>query len=45
MENINNLKHTHGFFNYNILKDKLEYKINFIMFRHPLEHISTPLGF
>ncbi|EAJ1323117.1 methyltransferase domain-containing protein [Campylobacter jejuni] len=45
MENINNLKHIHGFFNYNILKDKLEYKIDFIMFRHLLEHINTPLGF
>lgn len=45
MENINNLKHIHGFFNFNILKDKLEYKIDFIMFRHLLEHINTPLGF
>ncbi|ENY6720777.1 methyltransferase domain-containing protein [Campylobacter jejuni] len=45
IENINNLKHIHGFFNYSILKDKLEYKINFIMFRHLLEHINTPLNF
>ncbi|HEF2365878.1 TPA: methyltransferase domain-containing protein [Campylobacter jejuni] len=39
------MKHIQGFFNYNILKDKLEYKIDFIMFRHLLEHINTPLGF
>ncbi|ECO5820623.1 TPA: class I SAM-dependent methyltransferase [Campylobacter jejuni] len=45
MEHIGNLKHIQGFFNYNILKDKLEYKIDFIMFRHLLEHINTPLGF
>ncbi|EFE6842454.1 SAM-dependent methyltransferase, partial [Campylobacter jejuni] len=29
MENINNLKHIHGFFNFNILKDRLEHKIDF----------------
>ncbi|EKL9993380.1 methyltransferase domain-containing protein [Campylobacter jejuni] len=45
MKHIGNLKHIQGFFNYNILKDKLEYKIDFIMFRHLLEHINTPLGF
>ncbi|ENM9912319.1 methyltransferase domain-containing protein [Campylobacter jejuni] len=45
MKHIGNLKHIQGFFNYNILKDKLEYKIDFIMFRHLLEHINTPLDF
>ncbi|WP_434532089.1 hypothetical protein [Campylobacter jejuni] len=27
------------------MKGKLEYKIDFIIFRHLLEYISTPLGF
>ncbi len=45
IENVNNLKHIQGFFNYNILKNKLEHKIDFIIFRHLLEHINAPLDF
>ncbi|MFB1640385.1 class I SAM-dependent methyltransferase [Campylobacter molothri] len=45
IENVNNLKHIQGFFNCDILKSKLEYKIDFIIFRHLLEHINTPLDF
>ncbi|WP_337207713.1 class I SAM-dependent methyltransferase [Campylobacter molothri] len=45
IENINNLKHIQGFFDCDILKSKLEYKIDFIIFRHLLEHINTPLDF
>ncbi len=45
IENVNNLKHIQGFFNYDILKNKLEHKIDFIIFRHLLEHVNTPLDF
>ncbi|HEB9328851.1 TPA: class I SAM-dependent methyltransferase [Campylobacter coli] len=45
IENVNNLKHIQGFFNYDIVKNKLEHKIDFIIFRHLLEHINTPLDF
>ena len=45
IENANNLQHIQGFFNYDILKDKLKHKIDFILFRHLLEHINTPLDF
>ncbi|MFY4755324.1 methyltransferase domain-containing protein [Campylobacter jejuni] len=45
MKHISNLKHIQGFFNFNISKDKLEYKIDFIIFRHLLEYINIPLSF
>ncbi len=45
IESANNLKHIQGFFDYDVLKDKLEHKIDFIIFRHLLEHINTPLKF
>ncbi|WP_337211082.1 class I SAM-dependent methyltransferase [Campylobacter molothri] len=45
IKNVNNLEHIQGFFDCDILKSKLEYKINFIIFRHLLEHINTPLDF
>ncbi|HEF1386256.1 TPA: methyltransferase domain-containing protein, partial [Campylobacter jejuni] len=45
IENINNLKHIQGFFNFNTLKTTLKDKINLIIFRHLLEHINTPFNF
>ncbi|BEK59125.1 class I SAM-dependent methyltransferase [Campylobacter jejuni] len=45
MENINNLKHIQGFFNFNTLKTTLKDKIDLIIFRHLLEHINTPFHF
>lgn len=45
IEKANNYKHIQGFFDYETLKDKLEHKIDFIIFRHLLEHINTPLEF
>lgn len=45
IKNVNNLEYIQGFFDCDILKSKLEYKIDFIIFRHLLEHINTPLDF
>lgn len=45
IENINNLKHIQGFFDYDILKTILKYEVDLIIFRHLLEHINTPLVF
>lgn len=40
-----NIKHIKGFFDAEILRRNLEYKVNFIIFRHLLEHIETPREF
>ncbi|EFV4334152.1 class I SAM-dependent methyltransferase, partial [Campylobacter jejuni] len=45
MENINNLKHIQGVFNFNTLKTTLKDKIDLIIFRHLLEYINTPFDF
>ncbi|XGQ70948.1 class I SAM-dependent methyltransferase [Campylobacter hepaticus] len=45
IDHVKNITHIQGFFDINILKNKLQHKINFIIFRHLLEHINTPLDF
>ena len=45
LENSTKLQHIQGFFDYEFLKYKIDKKINFIIFRHLLEHINTPLNF
>ena len=44
-EKANNLQHIQAFFNYKTIKETLQHKVNFILFRHLLEHINTPLNF
>nr|WP_284675661.1 class I SAM-dependent methyltransferase [Helicobacter colisuis] len=45
IEGAANLQHIQGFFNYQEIKDKIKHKVDFILFRHLLEHINTPLSF
>lgn len=45
LKDAKNLKHIQGFFDYEFVKNKLEHEINFVLFRHLLEHINTPYDF
>ena len=45
IKNINNIHHIKDFFNYKTIKNKINNKIDFIIFRHLLEHINTPYKF
>lgn len=42
---IQNIYHIQDFFNYNLVKNKIKHKIDFIIFRHLLEHLNTPYNF
>lgn len=45
IENVRNLQHIQGFFEYKIVKKHLKSKVDFIIFRHLLEHIPEPMLF
>ncbi|MCR6577670.1 class I SAM-dependent methyltransferase [Campylobacter insulaenigrae] len=45
LKNYDNIFHIKDFFNYSNIKNKLKHKINFIIFRHLIEHICTPKSF
>ncbi|MCR2124560.1 class I SAM-dependent methyltransferase [Campylobacter upsaliensis] len=45
LANEKNIKHIHSLFDDEKLKSILEHKIDFVIFRHLLEHIDTPKSF
>lgn len=45
IKNVNNIHHIKDFFNFDAIKNKINHKIDFIIFRHLLEHINTPYEF
>lgn len=45
IQRIDNIFHIQNFFDYNLIKNKFKHNIDFIIFRHLLEHIDKPYIF
>ncbi|EAL7973730.1 class I SAM-dependent methyltransferase, partial [Campylobacter jejuni] len=45
LSNYENISHIRNFFSYQVVKEKINHKINFVILRHLIEHIHNPREF